>query len=88
MEISSFSMGLDEPSFKQQTDGRSVERRKEEADKNVQVRDLDEERRNNQKKGAITHATATPRLCRLAIDSLPKKKKLRNDAPCKRAKPI
>jgi hypothetical protein len=86
MEISSFSMGLDEPSFKQQTDGRSGEEKKRQI--KTFVRDLDEERRNNQKKGAITHATATPRLCRLAIDSLPKKKKLRNDAPCKRAKPI
>lgn len=71
MEISSFSMGLDEPSFKQQTDGRSGEEKKRQI--KTFVRDLDEERRNNQKKGAITrNATATPRLCRLAIDSLPK----------------
>jgi hypothetical protein len=93
MEISSFSMGLDEPSFKQQTDGRSVERRKEEADKNVQVRDLDEERRNNKKRGP-SHATQQQRPgCAdwpSILSQKKKKKKLRNDAPCKkkRAKPI
>jgi hypothetical protein len=79
-------MGLDEPSFKQQTDGRSVGRRKEEADKKRSFV-IWMKKGGTIKKGGHHTQQQRPGCADWPSILSQKKKKLRNDAPCKKEEP-